>query len=368
MRKEKSILLYWKRGNKLFNNFSSYEKDIHLISSNSSNWDEFENKKILITGATGLIGAFLIDLLMYRNIKHNNKIFIYAVGRNKEKALLRFAPYFKSEYFTFVEHDIKEPFEHNFPVDFIIHGASNTHPIAYSTEPINTILLSVLGTKTILDFASINKCKQVVFLSTVEVYGENRGDTEMFSEDYCGYINSNTLRAGYPEGKRAAEALCQAYSKEKNVNITIARICRVYGPTMGNDDSKAIAQFIRNAVNKENIILKSKGEQQFSYCYAADVCSALLTLLLKGKNGEAYNIAGTDFGFSLFEIAKILSDYAGTKVVFDIPSSIESSGYSKVTKALLNTSKLKALGWQAHYSIKEGLTRTVDILRQAKNE
>jgi nucleoside-diphosphate-sugar epimerase len=201
-----------------------------------------------------------------------------------------------------------------------------------------------------------------LFLSTVEIYGENRGDVEIFKEEYCGYLDCNTLRAGYPEGKRAAESLCQAYIKEKNIDIVIARCCRVYGPTMGDDDSKVIAQFIRNAVNGENIVLKSKGDQQYSYCYVADVCLALLVLLLNGKNGEAYNVSNSD-DISLLEIANILSNYTDKEIVFDAPSSLESAGYSKATKALMDNTKLGELGWEAKYSVKEGIIRTAEILR-----
>ena len=253
----------------------------------------------------------------------------------------------------------------NVSIDYIIHGASNTHPIAYATEPINTILTSVLGTKSILDFAATHDVKRTLFLSTVEIYGENRGDVETFKEDYCGYIDCNTLRAGYPEGKRAAEALCQSYIKEKDINIVIARCCRVYGPTMGDNDSKAIAQFIRNTVNNNNIILKSNGNQQYSYCYVADICSALLFLLLNGKTSEAYNISDNEYILSLLQIAEILSRYSGKNVVFDIPSSLESMGFSKATKALLDNTKLREIGWKPTYSLKDGLIRTVEILRHA---
>ncbi|MDR0321282.1 MAG: NAD-dependent epimerase/dehydratase family protein [Treponema sp.] len=339
-----------------------YKKDIHLIASGNIDWNKLKNKKILVTGATGLIGTFLVDLLMYRNINYNDGIIIYAMGRNKEKAFTRFNEYFDSDCFFFIEHDIQKEINLNAPIDYIIHGASNTHPIAYATEPINTILLSVLGTKSVLDFASIQNVERTLFLSTVEIYGENRGDVESFNEDYCGYINCNTLRAGYPEGKRTAEALCQAYIKEKNIDIVIARCCRIYGPTMGDDDSKVIAQFIKNAVMGENITLKSKGDQQYSYCYVADACSALLTLLLNGKKGEAYNVCEPDCNLSLLQIADIFSDYTGKKIVFDIPSSLESSGYSKATKALLDNSKIYRLGWEALYPIKDGIIRTIDIL------
>jgi nucleoside-diphosphate-sugar epimerase len=190
-----------------------YKEDIVSIASSAFNWNKLKNKSILITGATGLIGTFLVDLLMYRNNKYNDGITIYTVGRNREKAFFRFKEYINSSLFIFIQQDIQNLFEINASVDYIIHGASNTHPIAYATEPINTLLFSVLGTKSILDFASTHDVKRILFLSTVEIYGENRGDVEIFKEDYCGYLDCNTIRSCYPEGKRAAESLCQAYIK-----------------------------------------------------------------------------------------------------------------------------------------------------------
>jgi nucleoside-diphosphate-sugar epimerase len=136
---------------------------------------------------------------------------------------------------------------------------------------------------------------------------------------------------------------------------------------MGDDDSKAIAQFLRNAVQKENIVLKSKGDQLYSYCYVADICSALLVMLLNGKNGEAYNISDNAGNLSLLEIATILSEYTGKEIVFDTPSSVESAGYSKATKALVDSSKLMKLGWKPHYSIKDGIIRTIEILSKCMN-
>jgi nucleoside-diphosphate-sugar epimerase len=348
----------------MFINYTVYNNDLHKIALSNIDWGMLRDKSILITGATGLIGTFLIDLLMYRNINYNDSIMIYALGRSREKAMIRFNDYFESRFFVFIQQDIQSTIKFDISVDYIIHGASNTHPIAYATDPINTILLSVLGTKSILDFASTHNVKRTLFLSTVEIYGENRGDIEFFDENYCGYIDCNTLRAGYPEGKRSAEALCQAYIEEKNIDIVIARCCRIYGPTMGDEDSKAIAQFIRNTVNKKSIILKSKGNQQYSYLYVADICSALMFLLLNGEKGEAYNVSDNNSKLSLQEIANLISEYSNTEIVYDLPSSDESSGFSKATKALLNSSKLQALGWEPKFSLRDGITRTVEILKQ----
>jgi nucleoside-diphosphate-sugar epimerase len=351
----------------MFSENKLYRKDITFFASNNRiNWDKLKNKAILITGATGLIGTFLIDLLMYRNEYYKNNITIYAIGRNFAKAENRFKEYFGSSFFCFYKHDILYPLDLNKSIDFIIHGASYTHPMDYAKKPIDTILLSLDGLKNIFDFAILQKIKSILFLSTVEIYGENRGDTEKFTEDYCGYINCNTLRAGYPEGKRAAEALCQAYIQENNLRITIARCCRTYGPTMNNDDSKVIMQFIRNAIAEENIILKSNGSQQYSYCYVADMCIALLFLLINGSNGDAYNISDSLSDISIYEIAKILSEYIKKDIIYEQPSSLESIGFSRVSRAILDSTKINKLGWTAEYSIQKGLIRTIEILKGEK--
>jgi len=347
-----------------FNNVL-YINDIQKIMSYPLNWSFFSKKNVLVTGATGLIGTFLIDILMYRNIEYNNHINIYAVSRNEDKALKHFSEYNDSQFFNLIIKDIRYPINDlNISIDYIIHGASNTHPVAYSTEPINTIMLSILGTKSILDLASFNNVKRTLFLSSVEIYGENRGDVESFNEEYLGYIDCNTLRAGYPEGKRACESLCQAYIKEKNIDIIIARCARTFGPTMNNEDSKVIAQFIKNAVKGENIILKSKGEQLFSYCYAADVCYAILFLLINGENTHAYNIANSELNYSLLQIAAFLSEHYKSEIIFDCPSNLESAGFSKATNALLSCFKINKLGWTACFPVKESLINTIDILRQ----
>ena len=336
-----------------------YKEDIKNCALLPISWEKLRNKSILITGASGLIGSFFIDVLMHKDINCT----IYAVGRSEEKAKQKFSDYWDNPYFYFVQADINQglPLEVD-SIDFVIHAASNTHPVAYANDPIGTVTTNVIGTYNLLEFAAQKKAERVAFLSTVEVYGENRGDCEKFKEDYCGYIDCNTMRAGYPESKRAGEALCQAYIKQKNLDIVIPRLPRTYGPTMQMSDSKAIAQFIKKGIAKEDVILKSEGTQYYSYCYVADSVSAIFWCLLEGTCGEAYNIADENSDILMKDLAKVIADYAGTKVVFDIPDATESAGYSKATKAVLDSTKLQKLGWKAMYSMKEGLERTMKIL------
>ena len=347
-------------GKKLWEN-EMYLSDVSYVAGLPLDWESLRGTSFLISGASGNIGSFLIDVLM-----EHEDIRIYAMGRNEAKAKERFANYWDDERFNFVAGDINEGVilpEGAGVMDYVIHAASNTHPRAYATDPIGTVTTNIIGTDNMLKAAAENGCRRFLFLSSVEIYGENRGDVDYFDEEYCGYIDCNTMRAGYPESKRAGEALCQAYISAKDMDVVIPRLSRTYGPTLLATDTKAISQFIHKGVAGEDIVLKSEGTQNYSYSYVADAVSGILYCLLKGECGEAYNIADPGSDITLKDLAGIIADYVGRKVIFELPDAVEAAGYSKATKALLNAAKLRALGWQAHYDMKAGLTRTVEILK-----
>ena len=341
-----------------------YQRSVAAVAGQPIPWEKLEGKKFLITGASGLIGSFLADVLMYKNHMDHLECHVYAVCRNEERAKERFRDYLQEEEFSIIAQDINLPLTklEGQKIDYILHMASNTHPVAYATDPVTTITSNIIGTKNLLDFALEHQAERFAFASSNEIYGENRGDTELFDEQYCGYIDCNTLRAGYPESKRCGEALCQAYRKQYGMNIVIPRFTRTYGPTMLKSDTKAISQFIRKGIAGENIVLKSQGTQYYSYTYVADAVSGVLTILLSGTDGEAYNIADERSDIMLRDLAGIIADIAGKKVVFELPDEVEKAGYSKATKARLDATKLRSLGWQARYDIRTGLQETMSIM------
>lgn len=340
-----------------------YLNDVEYVANLDLDWSKFKDSSILISGATGLLGSFLVDVIAEKNEKSGLNCKIYALGRNEEKARERFV-YFDKDYFEFIPYDINEPL--NFKgdkLDYVVHLASNTHPLQYATDPIGTITTNIIGLKNMLDLCVDFNAKRFAFASTNEIYGENRGDVELFDEDYSGYINSNTLRAGYPESKRAGEALCQAYKEQKDLDVVVPRFTRSYGPTILSTDTKAISQFIFKAINNVDIVLKSEGNQYYSYTYVADAISGLLIILTKGESGEAYNIADLSSDITLKDLAGIIAGQVGKKVVFELPDEVESKGFSKATKARLDGSKLRSLGWVPRYDIEKGIERTLEILK-----
>ena len=333
-------------------------------------WTQLQGKKIVLSGATGMLGSVLTDAVMLHNqeLTASERCRLVVLGRDEAKARRRFPNWFAYEEFQFLEYDMRSPLGGAADgADYVLHAASTTHPIAYASEPIDTVLTNVLGAWALLEL-SVKAGARFLMLSSVEVYGQARGDAERLSEEYCGYIDCNTLRAGYPESKRTAEALCQAYRQEKGVDAVIIRLPRCYGPTMQAGDSKAAAQFIANAVAGQDITLKSDGSQQYSFLYAPDAVEAMLWVLLKGASGQAYNAADIRSDITLLALAELCARCGQSNVVYALPDDLEKSGYSTAHDALLDPGKLHRLGWRARYAIDTGIQETICILREMRGD
>ncbi len=320
------------------------------------NFESLKNKSILITGANGLIGSYLIDYLSYLNSQKEYNIKIFAMSRSLEKLKNRF---FERPNLFYIEQDLNKPLSVDEKFDYIIHVASNAHPLAFSKDPVGTMKTNLLGTINLLDSIKDNQNTKFLYISTGEIYGNNVD--KAFTENDCGTVDSKLARSCYPESKRAAETLCMAYSQQYGIHTNVARLCYVYGPTITQDNSRADAQFLRNALDKKDIVLKSAGSQRRTYCYVADVVSAILTILTKAPSMEVYNIANKNSIVSIKEYAQTLANLAGTNLQFEIPDEVEKRGYSKSADSILDASKLSQLGWFPQYDIKSGLEHTLKI-------
>ena len=319
--------------------------------------EALKDSTVLITGATGLIGACLTDALCRANRKLGLNIRIIALSRNPEQYESRF------DGVEFVACDISRPVVELPKADYIIHAASNAHPMAFSADPVGTMMGNIQGTLNLLEHLRACGGKRLLFLSTGEIYGENPDVTDGFSEDSFGKIDSMNPRACYPESKRAAETLCASYIRQYGVDAVVARLCYIYGPTITGSNSRADAQFLRKALAGEDIVMKSTGSQLRSYCYAADAVSALITVLAKGETGLAYNIANRESVHTIREYAETLAKLAGVNVVFDLPPEAERAGYSTVSRAVQNPARLEGLGWKAQYPLEKGMANMLGILK-----
>ncbi len=350
---------------------AAYVADLDLVAASGVDWQVLDGATVGIAGATGMVGTFLTDVLMRKARAGELDVRVVALGRNRERARTRL-PYFDDDRFCFEELDVSVPGARpQTPADVVVHLASTTHPRAYATQPIGTITSNVVGLQNLLEWqleSDPHHAGRFCFASSVEVYGENRGDVERFDEGYCGTLDCNTLRAGYPEAKRLCEALCQAYAAERGARVQLPRLPRIFGPTLLPSDTKALSQFLHKAVAGEDVVLKSEGTQTYSYLYVADAVEALLWVLTRGEAGVAYNAADERCDVALRDLAALAAQTGGGTVVFDLPDETERAGYSTATKAMLDAGRLRALGWRAHYGVDEAIPRTVRMLRDFKDQ
>ena len=333
-----------------------YLQDVRSLFEAGLDLSPLKGCHILITGATGLIGSCLVDVLL--NNPHRNYQ-VYALGRNEERARQRFSRYWEESDFHFIRHDICQPLATDISFDYIIHAASNASPNFFKEKPVEVIKSNIMGVESLMDYGLAHDMKRMLFVSSGEIYGEGNG--RQFVETDSGYVDCATPRACYPSSKRAAETLCVAYATEYGADVVIARPCHTYGPYFTESDNRVYAQFIRNLLKGKDIVLKSRGEQHRSWLYVVDAAFALLTILLKGSKGEAYNVADELSNVSIRQLAELLATAENKKVIFDIDEA--NGNTTPITQATFSTKKLAQLGWQPQTTIAKGLAHTLATLR-----
>lgn len=341
-------------------------KDLsNIFETDFINWDEFRNKTILITGATGGIGSMLVRSFLFANEQSNLNIKVIGLVRDPKRAKIFFDYLSKNKNFKLVKNDITEKIKYNGKVDYIVHCANNTSSRSFVEKPVETIEVAFCGTKNILEFAEIKKVKSIVFLSSMEVYGFIEGSEKTQNEDDLGYLELLNVRNSYPIGKRAAETLCHSFFKEKNVPVKIARLAQTFGANIDYNDSRVYAQFARSIVEKKDVVLKTTGNSIRSYCYITDVITGIILLLQKGENGEAYNIANEEATSSIRVIAEMLvNKYPNSKLVFNIN---DTGIFPQETVWALKANKIKALGWKPCISKEKMYDRIINSFYKQLN-
>ncbi|MCQ2203692.1 MAG: NAD-dependent epimerase/dehydratase family protein [Bacteroidales bacterium] len=332
----------------------AYIDDIKAVASLNLPWEKLSGCNILIAGATGLIGSCLVEVLLNRS---SADYVVYASGRNEDRAHSLFADYWDNPRFRFIKADVTEPLDSVIDFHYIIHAASNASPNFFAAKPVEVIKSNIDGVVNLMEYGMSHSLKRLLYVSSGEVYGE--GDGRVFTEDYSGYVDCTLPRSCYPSSKRAAETLCVSYGVEYGIETVIARPSHTYGPRFTESDNRVYAQFIRNVLRGEDIVMKSTGEQFRSWCYVVDCASALLYVLLKGENGQAYNIADETSNITIKQLAEMVAAIGGKKVVLDVPSNLEKAGYNKVTKSVFSIQKLNALGWYVRDTMHIKLTKVI---------
>lgn len=334
------------------------QEDLESICQSNLNWNEFNKKTILITGATGMLAAYLTYTFLYLRVQQNIHVKVIVLCRTKAKAEQLYGDFIGKDYFSLLLQDVCEPIPYEGPIDYIFHLAGNASPFFINNDPVGILKTNLLGTINMLELAKEKRAK-LFFASTREVYGKNENACSL-DESAFGSIDPMENRSCYPESKRAAESLLRSYYVQFGVETFIARIAHSYGPGMKiENDGRIMSDLIGNVVRGEDIVLKSSGDALRAFCYISDAITGILYIVLKGKAGEAYNLANETEEIAIKELATSLAALSNgkSKVVFLLQTA--NTGYCNYKRVGLDTGKLENLGWKPSVSLMNGLERTL---------
>lgn len=341
---------------KLLRDNPVFQEDMAAILNNSIvPWDELRERTVFITGATGLIGYTLASALLQFNLERGGNIRVITLVRDRKKAEEKFADWLTaSDQPVFLEGTVESEPEVPGAVDYIVHCACPTGSAYFAEHPAETIETIYSGTKFVLELARKKAVRGIVFLSSMEVYGEIKTRRKL-SEADLGYIDLASPRSSYPEGKRLAENLCCAYAKEYGTPVTVARLAQTFGPGVEQSDGRVFAYMARCALAGENIRLNTDGSKENMYLYTMDAVSAILLLLIKGERGAAYNTASETTYCSVKEMAELVVETLGRHdVEVEVNVGQNDTGkYPPNSFCRLDVSKLRELGWNAHTDLAE---------------
>ncbi|MCD8346665.1 MAG: NAD(P)-dependent oxidoreductase [Lachnospiraceae bacterium] len=340
-----------------------YEKEIEPYMTGPVPWEGLAGKTILVVGANGVIGAAIVRLLLHRNRCQAGGMRILAVSRSRERFMECFAGQYEKGELFYYSMDISEKVQLPERADYVICAAGDGDPASFAVHPVEVMRTNLAGLDHLLCYSRQCGCGRVLYLSSGEIYGQSV-EGKIFDETFCGYVDHAKARSCYPAAKRAAEVLCQSWIQEYGADIVIARPCHIFGPDLKAADSRAVAQFLFQAACGRELVMKSDGRQQRSMCYSFDCAEALLMILLFGKRGEAYNIAGKEQVVSIRQLAEMIADAGKVGFRIETPTQSEKSSYNPVEKSILDWHKLYALGWRPRKSIREGIHSTLEIMKE----
>jgi nucleoside-diphosphate-sugar epimerase len=345
---------------------SIVEDDLNFIINSDNPWDSLEGTNILISGAGGFLPAYMVKTILYLNeTRFNDKAKIFALVRNKENALKRFSNYYMGDELNFIVQDVCKPININDEIHYIIHAASQASPKFYKKDPVGTLCPNTLGTYYLLEIAKEKNVKSFLFFSSAEIYGKVEENEIPTKEKHFGPVDPTDVRSSYAESKRMGETMCISWFKQYEVPVKIIRPFHTYGPGMNLNDGRVFADFVSNIVKKEDLVIKSDGKSIRAFCYLADAVTGFFSVLLKGKNGESYNVGNDKCEISIAELAEKLVNLFPEYKLSVIKERRDDSEYleSKIIRNCPDISKICSIGWEPHYSIEEGFKRTIESFK-----
>lgn len=348
----------------IFNNIIN--EDLKQIIDENNGLNELYGKTVMVTGASGLIGSYLINTLVKLNEDYDAKIHIIPLLRDLNKLDNEIV---NKKYVTPIVQDIIQPITYDRNVDYVIHAASPASPPLMREKPVETNLANTVGTANALLFAKEHNTEKFLFISSREVYGQNISDKKYFKEDDLGIINQLIPRNSYAESKKAAENMCLGFNEEYGLDTKIIRLGQTFGPGMNINGGMVHTEFIKMLLNNEDIVLKSDGSSPRTYTYISDAITAMFKIMLESTD-IVYNAVNNENEITIKELAEMIVNLYPenkSKVVFDIEEEKEGYDYVTFKFCLISSEKIREeLKWNPKYPIEEGFKRAIDFLKMTE--
>ncbi len=324
------------------NNYSPINPFTHSPNQNSP-------KRILVTGGAGFIGSNFVRYMLnkYKNYKIVNLDLLTYAGNIKSLDDIKDNPNYE-----FVKGDIADSKLIDDivskDVNVIVNFAAESHVDRSIINPDVFVKTNVLGTQTLLEAAKKYKIDKFFQISTDEVYG-SLGKTGFFTEKTPLSPNSP-----YSASKASADLLVMTYHHTFGLNVNITRCSNNYGPYQFPE--KLIPLFITNALADKQVPLYGDGMNIRDWLFVEDHCSAIDTVLHKGKNGEIYNVGGNNEKTNRY-ITDIILKYLGKDSSL-IKYVTDRLGHDR--RYAIDATKIKnELDWEPKYKFEQAIEKTI---------
>jgi len=293
-----------------------FVEDVRLIANDLNDFSkELEGKTVLIAGGKGFLGTYFVNVLNRINETLHTPMKIVIIDNlitSKERESIL------NPNVTLLKQDISESFDFPDDLDYIIHAASIASPPTYRKFPIKTVDVNYQGTRNLLEIARKKKIKSMLLLSSSEIYGDP--EVVPTPESYQGKVSCTGPRACYDESKRLAETISILYFQQYKVPVKIARPFNVYGPYLNLTDGRIIPDFMKNAIEKSEIVIHSDGSPTRSFCYVSDAIRAFFKLLFSNHDGMICNV-GNNEEISVSNVAKMIQKTIGKSISINMIKS-----------------------------------------------
>ena len=339
-------------------------RDIDIILNNPIEWEMFRNKTVLVTGATGRLGMYIVEVLNKADIDWNLNMTIIALARSREKLQKVFGNSLQLPNIHILVQDITEPICWDGEIHYIFHTAGAASPMDFTNAPVDTLWGHLQGTRNVLELAREKKCRKVMYVSTVETYGEWKSEDGIREED-MGVMHHDNARACYPEAKRMCETMFASYEAQYGIPYVGVRLCHTFGPGISLSDGRAFAEFIKNVIDGKDIVLQSDGSAARTYTYVADAIGAMLLAFTKGKE-HYYNIANLENLITIRDLAKLIAglDPKGKVTVKYADEQNLKLKYLPFTLGIMNVDRIMNLGWQPQVGLEAAFRYTMESFMQ----